>query len=346
MTLIVDELPGRTVRVENETFLYFSGTSYLGMGRDPLFNRHLREGIRRYGTNFSGSRIGNLQLAVYTEAEQQLAAFAGAESALTFSSGFLAGQAFIRQLPTDAAWFFAPRTHPALWRTEQDNTDGDFTDWTQQLPAKIARTDAQTVTLLANSLDPLRAENYRFDWVAQLPADRHYILVVDDSHGLGITGTNGGGVFGQLPDLPHVETVVTSSLGKALGLPGGVVLARAERTERLRHSPFFTAGSPMSPAHLHAYLQSAELYENLRKRLEKNVSAFAQQAPAHLFRSFGGYPVFYTADNSLYKRLYGQKILISSFPYPSPRHPPITRVVVSALHKEGDIGKLLSGLRL
>ncbi|MCU0355817.1 MAG: aminotransferase class I/II-fold pyridoxal phosphate-dependent enzyme [Cytophagales bacterium] len=342
MTLIVDELPGRTVRVENETFLYFSGTSYLGVGRNPVFGRHLREGIRRYGTNFSGSRIGNLQLGVYTEAEQRLAAFTGAETALTFSSGFLVGQALIRQLPTDAAWFFAPRTHPALWRNEQDNTDGDFTDWTQQLPAKIARTDAQTVVLLANSLDPLYAEPYCFDWAAQLPADRHYVLVVDDSHGLGIIGANGGGVFAQLPVLPHVETVVTSSLGKALGLPGGVVLGRAERVERLRHSPFFTAGSPMSPAHLYAYLQSAELYENLRKRLTKNVSFFRKQAPAHLFRSFDSYPVFYTADDGLYKRLYKQKILISSFPYPSPLHPHITRVVVSALHTAKDISKLLS----
>ena len=70
----VQELPGRTVKVKGKELLYFSGTSYLGIGKNEAFREQLLEGMKRYGTNYSSSRTSNLQLAIYEETE----AFPGA----------------------------------------------------------------------------------------------------------------------------------------------------------------------------------------------------------------------------------------------------------------------------
>ncbi|NJN33072.1 MAG: hypothetical protein HC817_01270 [Saprospiraceae bacterium] len=56
-----------------------------------------------------------------------------------------------------------------------------------------------------------------------------------------------------------------------------------------------------------------------------------------MFRTLPNYPVFFTAQNKLAPFLLGKKMLISSFSYPKPTDPPITRVIISALHTEGDL---------
>ncbi|MBC7920010.1 MAG: class I and II aminotransferase, partial [Ferruginibacter sp.] len=94
--LTIDSLPGRTVQAEGREFLYCGGTSYLGMARNEDFATLLAEGMRRYGTNYASSRLSNVQLRVFEEAESHLAAYAGAEAALTVSSGYLAGQMVVK----------------------------------------------------------------------------------------------------------------------------------------------------------------------------------------------------------------------------------------------------------
>lgn len=281
-----DTLPGRTILIGNREFLYFSGTSYLGVALNAEFRSHLHQGFGRYGTNFSNSRISNVRLAVFDEAESHLAAYTGAGAALTLSSGFLAGQLVVRQLCGEGTFVYAPHTHPALWlQNGIAFAENHYAGWVQNLPETLAGIAAPHVVLLLNSLDPLYVEKYDFGWIRELPANKRFTVVVDDSHGLGVTGRNGSGVFGQLQMPPHAELIVTASLGKALGLPGGVILASRQRVAQFKESPFFTAGSPMCPAYLHAFLQSGNLYAGLRQRLLENSIFFkAQTSASHLFR--------------------------------------------------------------
>ncbi len=96
--LVTHHLPGRTIVADGCERLYFSGTSYLGMGHNEAFRALLQEGMARYGTVYSSSRASNVQLAVYEEAEHLLSDLTGAPAALTFSSGYQAGQAATQRL--------------------------------------------------------------------------------------------------------------------------------------------------------------------------------------------------------------------------------------------------------
>lgn len=325
--------------MDGKELLYFSGTSYLGMSRNPEFQQFLLEGIQQYGSNYSSSRASNLQLAVYEEAEQLLATLTGADAALTFSSGYLAGQAVINAINAGQTFIYAPETHPAMWRRKSDRNHGSYKTWTLALPAKVAAVEAQETVIVSNSLDPLMAEKYRFDWVGHLPEDKRILLVIDDSHGFGITGRTGAGIYPELKGLlkPNVELVVVSSFAKAYGVPGGVVFGSCGFINLLKQSSFFTAGSPIAPAYLYAFIHAQAIYKRERKRLFGNVAYFQQLIKdTGIFRYFDDYPVFYTKENKLYDAL-NQDCLLSSFPYPDPGSDPITRVIINSLHQREDI---------
>ena len=344
--LTTSQLPGRTIWIDGHERLYFSGTSYLGMGHNEPFQELLREGMARYGTIYSSSRVSNVQLAIYEEAEKLLADITGAEAALSFSSGFQAGQAVVQRLITKLTFLYAPGTHPAVWRTPSDAAYGDFAAWTTSVRSQILTADSDVV-IAANSLDPLLAQQYSFEWLADLPEDRDITLLVDDSHGLGIIGEGGQGIFASLQALvrPNVTVAVVSSLGKAFGMPGGVVLGPAHFIHDLKKNAFFTAGSPIPPAYLLAFTEAQPLYQQARQALFANVAYFREQTDdLSIFRSIDRYPVFYTSDNALASAIATQCVL-SSFPYPYPDSEPITRVIVSSLHTRADLNTLGTSVR-
>ena len=337
----VDHLPGRTIRHEGRHYLFFSGTSYLGLPQSDAFQQLLIGSVGCYGTSFGSSRNGNLQLEVYQQAEAKLAAFAGVETALTLSSGMMAGQAVINYLRAQRYEFlYAPHTHPALWH-EPDLTlpTIPFAEWVDQIPNAVATVGR--VAIVLNSLDAVRSQAYSFDWVNQLPADVSITLVIDDSHGLGVIGEGGSGVWRQIPSLPAVRLVVTASLAKAMGLPGGVILGDADTVGAIRRTPFFGGCSPIPPAYLSAYLKADELYQQGWQKLQRNV-ALAEKLllPTGLFAHAPGYPVFYTERDELYPYLLEKGIFLYSFAYPTAADRANTRVVISAFHEPEDIERL------
>ncbi|WP_299823183.1 aminotransferase class I/II-fold pyridoxal phosphate-dependent enzyme [uncultured Pontibacter sp.] len=337
---VVEALTGRTVVADGKELLYFSGTSYLGMCKNSQLEAIIQEGAKRYGTTYSSSRNSNLKLAVYDEAEELLAALAGAEAALTFSSGYLAGQALIRTISKGQAFIYAPDAHPAIWQSAADANHVDFDLWVESLAESINACSGEVV-LLMNSVDPLKARKYDFSWVAQLPVNRSITLIVDDSHGFGLIN-EGAGIYPTLKQLvkPNVALIVVGSMGKALGIAGGVVMGPARIIALLRKSPYFIGGSPAPPAYLYAFIHAQNIFATSRQQLKRNVQQF-QQLVRHtgLFNYFDDYPVFYTKEHNLYFAL-EEDAIISCFPYPDPESAPVTRVVINSLHTSGDISFL------
>ena len=141
--------------------------------------------------------------------------------------------------------------------------------------------------------------------------------------------------------MPRVRLVVVSSLGKAFGIPAGVVLGDTELMAELRSTPFFGGASPAVPAYLYAFLHSQAIYKEARQRLFRNITYFGQRlVRPELFRSFKHFPVFSTAQHALCPYLQEQHVLISSFRYPTPADEPVTRIVLNSLHTPEDLRRL------
>lgn len=311
------------------------------------FSSLLTEGLKKYGHNYSSSRKSNLQLAVFEEAENYLARFVGSEASLTMSSGYMAGQIVIQMLESlgDNDFIYAPNTHPAIWRTPEDFYTGDFEKWEKKLSTSIKNCRNGKIIILSNAIDPLFCKKHTFDWIKNLPDDREFNVVLDDSHGLGITGRNGAGIISALNPPDHVSLIVTASLGKALGIPGGVIFSSQNIVDKIKRSAFFGGSSPAIPAYLYAFLGAEEIYKQVRLELFNNVKYFEERINGlDIFNYLPQYPVFYTPYNKLYSSLLEQKILLSSFPYPTSDDERVTRIIISSLHKASDIETLTDAI--
>ncbi|UFH54136.1 aminotransferase class I/II-fold pyridoxal phosphate-dependent enzyme [Spirosoma sp. KNUC1025] len=347
----VNQLPNRTIRHNGQEYLFFSGTAYLGLPQHPAFQQLMAESVNQYGTVFGSSRNGNLRLSVYEEAEAKLAAVVGAPSALTLSSGMMAGQVISNWLRSQNATFlYGSNAHPAMWHQPSvDLPTRSFADWSAQLADQVrsltaAQTSLKPIAILVNSLDAVRSEYYDFNWIDALPDDVPLTLVVDDSHGIGVLN-NGRGIWPSLPQKPNISVIVTASLAKAMGLPGGAIFGDSATLTAIRRTAFFGACSPMPPACLAAFLQADTLYTEGREQLSRNV-ALAEQflGSTGLFQQADGYPVFYTEQDALYGYLLEKGIFIYSFAYPTAADRANTRIVISAFHTLEDIKRVAEGV--
>ncbi|HMQ47289.1 MAG TPA: aminotransferase class I/II-fold pyridoxal phosphate-dependent enzyme [Saprospiraceae bacterium] len=339
----IHHIPGRQVLIQDKVYGYFSGTGYLGISDHPLFRERVKAGIDAYGVHFGGSRLGNIGLAIFAEAEAWLADFAGAPAALVLSSGTLCGQFLMACLQEEGDIQLAPGMHPAAWRQIRPFA-GTNTAWCSAM-LRLAQRDKRPQILVSSTVDPLFSKSYSFDWLKEWPEDTPLLLVMDDSHGLGVCGANGAGIWQELVATGKGELIVFSSLGKALGIPGGVILGQPDRIQQLKTNPLFGGASPISPAFLYAMIHSRQLYQKQLQKLRANILFFeAATRPLNLFQSFSEYPVFYTAESGLALYLFDRGFVISQFAYPSPQDDVITRIVISAAHELSDLERLVSEL--
>lgn len=345
--IVSDNFSGNTIIHNGQPYLFFSGTSYLGINHNRQFTEQVHEGLKRYGNNYGSSRNSNFRLQVYEEAEQALATFAEAPFALTVSSGFMAGQLVVNAFKHKACFLYAPDAHPAICRTNDDFYAGDFSKWASGIATLVSDTPQEDIIIVCNSIDPLFCSPYNFDWVSELPVDKNITLIVDDSHGLGVTGNNGSGIYPGIYRKHNVNLVVVSSLAKAMGIPGGAIFGEEDAIHFLRNTSFFSAASPVPPAYLYAFLQSADMYVAARIKLLDNIQTFHRQmAPReNMFSSIPGYPVFYTRQNELFTFLQEKQILISAFAYPKANGEIITRVILNSQHSKDEIEVLYHHLR-
>jgi 7-keto-8-aminopelargonate synthetase-like enzyme len=341
--ILLGSAPGRTLSLDGDDFLYFSGTAYLGIPKNLDFRNILLEGLSIYGSNYGNSRISNIQLKIFDEAEQFLAEKSGAQAALTVSSGYVAGQLAFNLFADSNHIFYAPNVHPAVCANNYQPFPGSFNQWKAYVFEKIKKLKSGSILLISNSLDPLFLEPYDFEWLKNLPDDKSIRIIIDDSHGYGITGKNGGGLCSTLSSKSNINIIFTASLGKACGIPGGVIFSSQEIIEYIKSSLMFSGSSPIVPAYLYTMLQAQKVYGEALNKLKKNIQLFQELIKEiKLFNALAEYPVLYTHQNKLYDYLKNNKIIISSFPYPSPESPNITRIVLSSLHEDNDIKHLAS----
>lgn len=326
------QLPSNILVSSNETFRWFSGTSYLGMAQLPEFKALVAEGIQQYGTSWGSSRNNNVRLAVYEEAEQLLASEFNTQASLTVSSGMVAGQLIVTLCKQQGYHpIYSPKTHPALWDESTVIPKLSFSDWATQLNQQIEAHPSKRIVIYSDSVASPYVEELSFDWIKHLPKNREILVVIDASHSLGI---------GIPPAIyqSQTEVIITSSLNKAMGMPGGIMLGSKERIEYIRSMTMFSGASPMMPALLFAYTKGQSLFWQQQKQLKENISYFNQKLPLnHPFDYFDNYPCYCTREADLHEYLKQQGIMTAHFSYPKATDPAVTRLVITALHTAEDL---------
>lgn len=336
----------RTIIAEGKEYLFFSGTAYLGISVSSEFSAYLKEGIAIYGTSHGLSRINNVRLRIFEEFEIYFAHHVGAERAVVYSSGFLAGHAVVSLLESKAdAVFVAPNTHPAVLSSSIQNQISTTQDWKEAFKSFASKEEGKQILLIANAVDALKPEILDFSWIKELPKNNKYTLLIDDSHAFGTVGEDVFGTYKKWKDLP-VDLVISGSLGKGLGLPAGIVLGNNKLIQELTDQSIYRGASPPPPAYLWAFLKSQDLYRKLKEKLKDNIQFFKKMSQnLDLHTTEEDFPVFRFDDTNLLQKLQEHHIIVSSFPYPTPNDPPVHRLVISAWHEKEDLLALIRVLK-
>ncbi|WP_135454443.1 8-amino-7-oxononanoate synthase [Mycobacterium sp. DL99] len=234
------------------TELDLASNDYLGLSQHPEVLDGGIEALRTWGAGAGGSRLVTGNTELHEGFETALATFVGAESALVFSSGYTAnlgavvalsgpGSLLVSDALTHASLVDACRLSRARV-TVTPHRDVDAVD-----AALSARTEDRAVVLTESvfSADGVLAPLRELHAVCR----RHgALLLVDEAHGLGVRGPGGQGLLYEEGLAGAPDVVMTTTLSKALGSQGGVVLGpeavRAHLIDAARPFIFDTGLAP------------------------------------------------------------------------------------------------------
>lgn len=334
----VHQFPDRLITVEGEEYLYFGGTSYLGIATNKNFNEILSKELHNWGAFYGSSRNSNIQLTIYDEFEQYFSNLIGVENSLSVSSGTLAGKFVIEHLSSEKHTFFHyPKTHPAI--LEKNSLPLFLND---KLNPKIFTCKHIVITLDAVLGGEVTVTNLGF--LNKIPKEIHLTLVVDESHSLGILGDNGNGIFSSIEHDNIDRKIMVSSLGKAIGLAGGIIASDKNFIDDIKQNSMFVSSSGMSPAYLAAFLKSEEIYKLQKEKLKDNLAFLSKKMDIKNFLFNPKYPVIYANCEDVFKKLLQQEIIITSFKYPTYKKT-MNRIVITADHTIADLEKLLLAIQ-
>lgn len=333
----VNEIPNRVFYKDGEEFLYFGGTNYLGVTTLPEFQNLLLAGFQKWGTSYGSSRSSNIQLGIYKTAENLLAKQIGTETVVTVSSGMLAGKLALEllQQKSDLVFHF-PHTHPALLHPFslpliQDGKLNPF----------LFDPTVSRIGIVADAIPSLEVTPIDLDILQDIPKDKEVTLLLDESHSIGILGDQGQGVLSQYEFSNINHKISIASLGKAMGLSGGIIAGDFQFISEIKKQQNFVGASGMNPAFLETFITAQALYESQRLQLKDNLNYVANQLIPNPELTFDkNYPVIYFEHDELLKLLLENNIVPTSFPYPTASGK-LSRIVISAHHTKADLDKLM-----
>ncbi|MCF8714600.1 aminotransferase class I/II-fold pyridoxal phosphate-dependent enzyme [Joostella atrarenae] len=343
MIHFVEEFPGRIINTEEGSFHYFGGTAYLGLQTHPEFQQLFIKNITKYGTNYGASRKSNIRFSIYNEVETYLANLVGSESCVTLSSGYMASQLVSRFFTSeDYTCYHAPLTHASLLQIGQK----PFESY-KLLQEKFKQNSKDTTPVIFLDAIDFLGNNYpKFSFLTEIDLS-NTILVIDDSHGLGVLGEKGEGVYKIASKLNSKELIVCGSLGKGFGVQAGAIFGTKNSIESLINTSFFGGASPASPAAVSTILEAEKTYTSQIKKLIENDEYLSNKLEdSTFFTKVAKHPTYTFFDEKLTKHLLDNNILITSFNYPEENSPLMSRIVVSAYHTKEDLDFLAKVIKL
>ncbi|MET0740631.1 MAG: 8-amino-7-oxononanoate synthase [Candidatus Nanopelagicales bacterium] len=224
-------------RASDDTLLDLASNDYLGLARHPRVIEGAVAAAHTWGVGSTGSRLVTGTTELHELFEQELARFVGTESALVFSSGYLANLGAIAALAGPETLVVSDAQNHAsiidacrLSRAEVVIVPHGDHSRVEDVLRSRSRRRAVVVTDAVFSVDGDAAP---LDALVHVTEDQDALLLVDEAHSLGVVGPGGRGAVALWDAVLSPHVVMTATMSKALGSQGGVVLGSREVTAHL-----------------------------------------------------------------------------------------------------------------
>jgi len=263
---------GARARLGGREVLMLSTGNYLGLADHPEIRQAMRAALDEFGASSCGARINNGTTTLHRQLEARLAEWTGKESAIAFSSGYLANLGTISALcDADTVIVTDQFNHMSILDGCR-LAEGTVKIFTHNSIAKLQfvlqRTaDARKLFVVVDGVYSMDGELAPLDQIHKLAEQYGALLMVDEAHGIGVLGARGAGAaehFGVPVD------IVMGSFSKSLAGIGGFVAGNTALVEYIRHfSHAYTFNASLPPVVVAGVLKALELMERESWRIAK-----------------------------------------------------------------------------
>ncbi|MFA5922892.1 MAG: 8-amino-7-oxononanoate synthase [Methylococcaceae bacterium] len=361
---------GVNLQIDGKNIVNFCSNDYLGLANHPSVIRAFKTAVDHYGVGSGSAHLICGHSAAHHALEEELAVFTGRDRALLFSTGYMANIGVISALLGKGDAVFEDRlNHASL-------LDGGLLSGARF--KRYAHADVENLEVHLNnatgnklivsdgvfSMDgdfaPLQALS-----VAAKASDAW--LMVDDAHGLGVIGDQGGGLLEHYGLNQSDVPVLMGTLGKGFGTFGAFVAGSGVLIETLiqkARTYIYTTALPASVAEATRASLKIVIAESWRRDKLKNLAdrfrLGAGQLGLQLINPIGAETVNPTEITSaiqpiiigdsqravdISNTLLKAGFLVSAIRPPTvPQGSARLRVTFSALHEEQHVDRLLDAL--
>ena len=357
----VDSSQGREIILEGQRVLNFCSNDYLGLANDERIKASAIEAIKEYGFGSGASRLICGNMSPHDKLETELAQFKKTESALVYSSGYMANAGIIPALMDRNSVVFSDKLNHAsiidgiiLSRAKLVRYPHCDMQALEEMLKNIPT--AQHKLIVTDSVFSMDGNKAPLGGIVALARRYEAMVMVDEAHAFGVLGTRGCGLIEELSLEGKIE-IQMGTLSKAAGCFG----AYACGTKILRdylinksHSFIYTTAMPPSLAQAaRVALKIIGEAGQLRRTLQENgdylraklhaMGLDTMQSSTPIIPILVKDPLQAVAMS---KRLLEQGIFVQAIRPPTvPVGASRLRITVMATHTQDDLGRLLNALR-
>jgi glycine C-acetyltransferase len=348
---------------EKKSLINMCSNNYLGLCDNAEIKAAAIRGIERWGYGLSSVRFICGTLDVHIELEKKLSAFLETDDTILYSSCFDAnGGLFETLLTAEDAVISDELNHASIIdgvrlckaaRFRYKNND--MRDLEEKL---IAAASARIRAIVCDGVFSMDGTIANLQAICDLAEKYDALVIVDDSHAVGVIGENLKGSHEHCGVIGRVD-VITGTLGKALGgSSGGYTSGKKEIIDLLRQkSRPYLFSNTLSPIIAAGSLQALEIIQNspeIKNRLRENTKYFREGLKKIGFEvSDGEHPI---VPIMLYDELRAKKMAADllehgvyaiGFVYPVvPKGKARVRCQVSAAHTKEQLDFALNAITL
>lgn len=233
--------------VDGKKYLMFCSNNYLSLSENLEVKKAAQEAIEKYGVGPGGSRVISGDVTIIRELEKAIADLVGKEDCLTFPTGYMANVAVFQALMDPLFHGMPAKSSDSVIFSDEYN-HGSIVDGCrlsrakkvvfkhnnlEDLAKKIKENNLSNKLIVTEGVFSLDGEILNLPEYIELAKQTNSLLMIDDAHGVGVIGANGGGVV-DYHSCPEGVDIVMGCMDKAFGGTGGFLCGSKHMIDFLR----------------------------------------------------------------------------------------------------------------